>query len=308
MSESTSAEALFRANKRRKIYRKRNVDDEDNEDPPEMRETKDPESPAQEETQTVKRPATRKYGIGFSTAGNKAVPEEGTIAQTAMVPFQSEDDDSSAAHDRFIKPAGKAAVVEDKHLTAYVDSKLAELRYSASTPNANQTESVSVNSFKHIATQGDIGADGEQTSTSNALTGQQPGQRNAQRVRPTKQRRGPPQRDAHDIARDAMVDQIMRESQVPIYEQSNSKANEVQPGDFDADAAAEEAFRAEFLRSLEEQQNRRRPAAPPVQQRGAPPVPTGPKLGGSRAQREKMKAIEEAKAAGKSVDAVPKRR
>lgn len=133
-------------------------------------------------------------------------------------------------------------------------------------------------------------------------------QRNNQRVRPTKQRRGPPQRGAHDIARDAMVDQIMRESQVPIYDQSSSKDQESQAVGFDADEAAAEAFRAEFLLSLEERQNRRRPAAPPVQQRGAPPVPTGPKLGGSRAQREKMKAIEEAKAGGKSVDAAPKRR
>lgn len=100
----------------------------------------------------------------------------------------------------------------------------------------------------------------------------------------------------------------MRESQVPIYDQTSSKNQQLQSEDFDADEAAAEAFRAEFLLSLEEQQNRRRPAAPPVQQRGAPPVPSGPKLGGSRAQREKMKAIEEAKAAGKSVDAVPKRR
>lgn len=106
-----------------------------------------------------------------------------------------------------------------------------------------------------------------------------------------------------------MVDKIMQESQVPIYDKPNTKTQEMQSKGFDADEAAAEAFRAEFLLSLEEQQNhRRRPAAPPAQQRGAPPVPTGPKLGGSRAQREKMKAIEEAKAAGKSVDAMPKRR
>lgn len=151
---------------------------------------------------------------------------------------------------------------------------------------------------------------GEESSSLNTALGeqQQSRQRSNQRVRPTKQRRGPPQRDAHDIARDAMVDQIMRESQVPIYDHPNSKSHDKQSEDFDADEAAAAAFRAEFLLNLEGQQNRRRPAAPPVQQRGAPPIPTGPKLGGSRAQREKMKAIEEAKAAGKGVDAVPKRR
>lgn len=139
------------------------------------------------------------------------------------------------------------------------------------------------------------------------LSGNHPRQRN-QRGKPFKSRRGPLERDAHTIARDAMVEQIMRESQVPIYDQSSSKTQDLRPEGFDADEAAAEAFRAEFLLSLQERQSRRRPAAPPAQQRGAPPVPTGPKLGGSRAQREKMKAIEEAKAAGKTVDSVPKRR
>lgn len=140
------------------------------------------------------------------------------------------------------------------------------------------------------------------------LGGPKPKQRNNQRGKQARPRRGPPQRDADTITRDAMVDQIMRESQVPIYDQPTSKTQDMQAEGFDADEAAAQAFRAEFLLSLAERQNRRRPAAPPAQQRGAAPVPTGPKLGGSRAQREKMKAIEEAKAAGKSVDSVPKRR
>ena len=90
-----------------------------------------------------------------------------------------------------------------------------------------------------------------------------------------------------------MVDRIMQESQVPMYDRPSAGANSI-----DSDEAAAEAFKAEFLAGLEEQ-NRRKPLAPPPAARGAQNAApaTGPKLGGSRQQREKMKAIEEAKAA-----------
>lgn len=127
-------------------------------------------------------------------------------------------------------------------------------------------------------------------ATSNA---QRRAQAHADRIR-NKQRRRQPQIDPSAMARDAMVDRIMQESQVPMYDRPAAAATGI-----DSDEAAAEAFKAEFLASLEDQ-NRRRPPAPPPAQRGAAnsAVPaTGPKLGGSRQQREKMKAIEEAKAA-----------
>lgn len=125
MSEATSSagEALFRANKRRKIYRKRNVDDETDEGSLRNEDPNGLDSKSQQGTATVRRPAARKYGIGFSTAGSKTIPEEMPATTTAMVAFQPEQDDDQAAHDRFVKPAGKTAVVEDKHL--YVFSKTA---------------------------------------------------------------------------------------------------------------------------------------------------------------------------------------
>lgn len=122
MSDSIGAptDAVFRANKRRKIYRKRNVDDEDDGVSLPTEGASDVGSEAQQRTQTVKRPVAKKYGIGFSTAGSKALPEETTPTVTAMVPFQGPElDDDQAANDRFVKPAGKTAVVEDKHLYVF---------------------------------------------------------------------------------------------------------------------------------------------------------------------------------------------
>lgn len=116
--------------------------------------------------------------------------------------------------------------------------------------------------------------------------------------RPAKLRRQrqPPARSEADVARDSMIDQIMREGQVPIYDRpdpTSVQAVQSTGAGLDRDAAAAAAFRAEFLAAAEERNLQRRPPAPPTVGGSL-----GPKLGGSRAQRERMKALEEAK--GKS--------
>ena len=112
--------------------------------------------------------------------------------------------------------------------------------------------------------------------------------------RPTKRRR-PAQRDQTDMARDSIIDQIMQESQVPLYDRSGSHTP---ADDVDNDAATAEAFKAQLLAEMEEQNRRRPPPHNPAAK--GEKVSHGPKLGGSRAQREKMRAAEEAKSsAGK---------
>jgi hypothetical protein len=66
----------------------------------------------------------------------------------------------------------------------------------------------------------------------------------------------------------------------------------------DPDAAAAEAFKADFLAQAEARNlSRRQPAvnASAGSAGAAGAVPSGPKLGGSRAARERMRAMEEAK-------------
>ena len=136
---------------------------------------------------------------------------------------------------------------------------------------------------------------------SNASTGPrtyQEAQSRSERVyqRPTK-RRPRPIRDQTDVARDSMIDQLMRENQVPLYDRSisNTPGPEDQAaGDVDNDAAAAEAFKAQLLADLEAQKRRK----PATASKNPGASQTGPKLGGSRAQREKMRALEEAKASG----------
>jgi len=107
-----------------------------------------------------------------------------------------------------------------------------------------------------------------------------------------RRRRHPPARSEADIARDTMIEQIMKESQVPLYDRPYTQlqsAHAISDDQADRDDAAAAAFRAEFLAAAEERNLSRRAPAPPTV--GAS---HGPKLGGSRAQRERMKAAEEA--------------
>lgn len=53
----------------------------------------------------------------------------------------------------------------------------------------------------------------------------------------------------------------------------------------DADSAMAEEFRRDFLESLENNRNARKPVAPPS---GTKDVPKGPKMGGSRSARAAM--------------------
>lgn len=96
-------------------------------------------------------------------------------------------------------------------------------------------------------------------------------------------------RSETDVARDSLIDQIMRESTVPMYDRqpTTEQQRDVADGEVDNDAAAAAAFKADFLASMEEKKLSRRP--PPT----STATQNGPKLGGSRSAREKMRALEE---------------
>lgn len=187
---------------------------------------------------------------------------------------------------------------------AYVDSKLVELR-SASIAGLQSGQSPD----EHDPTSGSGGLVPPRTATNRATVGvveevdlsSRVGITSSSRPQPrpttsSRPRRQPASRGGNDMVRDALVDQIMRESQVPLYDHSSalySPAGGENDDGVDNDTAVAEAFKAEFLAQMEARQ-RRRPPPPPTGGKGAVAVSSGPKLGGSRSQREKMKALEEA--------------
>jgi len=96
-----------------------------------------------------------------------------------------------------------------------------------------------------------------------------------------------------------MVDQILRESQLNIYEPSasTSTTKSVSDDNQDADERMAEEFKRNFYAAAEERAVRRA-APPPPPTFGANKLESikGPKLGGSRSQRAAMHAAEKAKA------------
>ncbi|KXS95065.1 hypothetical protein AC579_2111 [Pseudocercospora musae] len=307
MSESVDApaHALFRPSKRRKVFRKRNLGEAQEEEeaamgnaPPKERNGNDGRDDVEESSSVssaIRRPTAKKHGIGFggSGSGTSAAMKEASSADHALVPRESQVS-AAAKADRFVKPMGKAEVIEDKHLAAFVDSKLAELRSpkaaSASKINENkgQPESDILEPF-----QAEGSAQLEPKAPSSNAERNKDYLTRAQRKREKALRRHP-KRDENDVVRDDMIDQIFREGQVPMYDQAQSNAAAYTDDDLDHDEAAARAFKAQFLADMEMKHRRKPPPSSTTTKRAAH-ASTGPKLGGSRSMREKMKALEASK-------------
>ena len=188
---------------------------------------------------------------------------------------------------------------------AFIDSKLAELRSSTATPVGGasgssmapkvlEEESQGDQSIPAHAQPGDVSRGGGQRLMPETTgISEQIQQRESQSQRPrARPRRPPAMRDESAVARESLVDQILRESAVPLYDRSTSSTTYAANEGTSNEEAVANAFKEEFLAQAELHKRRKPPAAPP--QKGAAPVSNGPKLGGSRSQREKMKAAEEA--------------
>lgn len=129
MGDAESSEPLFRANKRRKVVRKRtdipdesqNTADVDHE-AAEISNQADPV--ADSSTAAIRfqrKPIGRKHGIAFaSTEGRNGAQEENE--DRAIVLASASEGQDAPGNDRFTKPTGRIAVTEDKHMyVAHMD-------------------------------------------------------------------------------------------------------------------------------------------------------------------------------------------
>jgi hypothetical protein len=182
---------------------------------------------------------------------------------------------------------------------AYVDSKLARL-----TPSHEASTQTSTPAEHNITSSTAAHQDKAQFSASHGHL-QQVDVANPTSTTTTTRRQKPPRkphwrnrRNSADLARDAMVDQILRESQLNIYEPSASTSATKPASDDnqDADERMAEEFKRNFYAAAEDRAIRRT-APPPPPTFGANKLESikGPKLGGSRSQRAAMHAAEKAK-------------
>jgi len=104
-------------------------------------------------------------------------------------------------------------------------------------------------------------------------------------------------RTSEDVKRDALVESLMRESQLGLYEgngsaPSNGQKHDSDAGaDDDADERAAEEFKREFLEAASSRRDHNL-AQQKAKGDAADDKLKGPKLGGSRSQRARMHAIE----------------
>ncbi|KAF3275169.1 hypothetical protein TWF132_002985 [Orbilia oligospora] len=113
---------------------------------------------------------------------------------------------------------------------------------------------------------------------------------------PKKKKRGKRRRNSMDIERDKLVEEVLKESRLDIYEELDPATNKAQTeeDDYAADDRIAEQFRREFMDALNA---RRRGRTNNNKKKDDPKRPRGPKLGGSRAARAAMRESE--RAAGK---------
>jgi len=193
---------------------------------------------------------------------------------------------------------------------AYVDSKLARLTpsHEASTSTTNQSSTpADTTSASTAAMQQPADPTSVARGHLDEVDINQPTlPTNTTTSRPSKRPRKPwhNRRNSASLARDAMVDQILRESQLNIYEPSSSAVPQGSTSTAADTEDADERMAAEFQRNFyaqAEERAVRRVAAPPPPTFGANKLESlkGPKLGGSRSQRAAMHAAEKAKGAKK---------
>ncbi|KAL2866366.1 telomere length and silencing 1 family protein [Aspergillus lucknowensis] len=97
-------------------------------------------------------------------------------------------------------------------------------------------------------------------------------------------------RTSEDIERDRLVEEVLRESKMDVYDEPEEE--EAAVDDQAADDRVAEQFRREFLDAI---QSRRRVARTKTatKQPGKAEAPKGPKLGGSRSARAAMREMQE---------------
>ena len=330
----TNEGPVFRASKRRKYSRKRRDDDELSDEDVATRtasatvasgkQHQDVEAETREGSVALShvRPlGSRKGGVAFSSTRNTNDSGTNSAVDSNAPPTPLNPVEHAQA--RFVAPTGHIASADDKHMCAsflniyhpqvaektndprmaYVDSKLTRLTPSheattqssilaeptdapRATLHQNETQFSASHSHLH-----DVDVTNPTTTTTTTST--------TRRQKPPRKPHWRNRRNSADIARDAMVDQILRESQLNIYEPSasTSVAKPASDDNQDADERMAEEFKKNFYAAAEERAVRRT-APPPPPTFGANKLESikGPKLGGSRSQRAAMHAAEKAKA------------
>ncbi|KAI1279187.1 P-loop containing nucleoside triphosphate hydrolase protein [Xylaria sp. FL0933] len=232
----------------------------------------------------------------------------------------------AAANKRFAPQTGLSGEILNKHMEEYIEAELAKRHYMASEPQRSHSSNQPGGSAAHNESTADKGEEkhtaltgklfevdlgDEVRSRNKAMTDRatrklqglevedEESAERRKRVRLGKD--GKPwrprnRRNSDDIKRDQLVEEILRENRLDVYETPTPPPG-ANAGEEEEDGAADdriaEEFRREFLDAMAERQRRKKPVGPPSKP-GAKKdeeVLKGPKLGGSRNTRAAMRDL-----------------
>ncbi|KAG8165207.1 hypothetical protein KVR01_005482 [Diaporthe batatas] len=272
---------------------------------------------------------TRLKGVGFRPEGTSKVPEEANQEQSLVLKDDPNGADSMdyGVSRRFAPQAGLVGELVNKHMEEYIESELAR-RHAAEKATEAENQQPQHQQQSSRAT-GSLIADptkqlGERPTMHGKLQevdlGEEVRMRNANMTEQARRRlageaiddddsdsrkrvrigkdgkpwRGRKRRGSDDVKRDQLVEELMRENRLDVYDVPAQPEASGEPGfDEAADEKIAEQFRREFMDAMSERRHQRRKAAPQPSRPGAKQeeVLKGPKLGGSRNARAAMRDL-----------------
>ncbi|KAJ5234459.1 uncharacterized protein N7469_003627 [Penicillium citrinum] len=314
-------ESLFRPTKRRKFIRRRQDDaPEDSEsmvatgakDQGQAKQDHDEATLQFSDIARIRRPnPARKGGIGFSTTSRSS--RDGSRQTTVATAEDREKERVQAMADRFTGNSGQTVDV-NRHMMAYIDSEMAK-RYRRSPQPENdedkQLDSIQIAEKPSIPGQPlerqpaslgrlheiDLGEEAKlrniarTEAATRKLTDDEPrgiGEPQANRTgTEEKAWRNRKRRTSADIERDRLVEEVLRESKLDVYDEPE---DETQLDDQAADDRVAEQFRRDFMDAIQSRRRQRTNTKPANNNKVEPPK--GPKLGGSRSARAAMREMQ----------------
>ncbi|KAG8532694.1 uncharacterized protein KY384_002571 [Bacidia gigantensis] len=270
----------------------------------------------------------KKAGVEFtsSTALSRYPPPPSDAIMIRPEDTSPANLDSMAS--RFAPQTGHVTEETDKHMTAYIDAELAKRRQQSQpatecpplspngtpvSPTPNPRNPASSGKLHEI----DLGPDAKALNiarTQAAISGYQPPPPPPKPPKPRIGRNGKTYipklrprntRNSADVERDRVVEELLRENRLEsVYDEpargDGQAATATGSGDGgESDGAADERlaeqFRREFLDAMSQRKEKaNKVPAPPGAGKPGDEKSKGPKLGGSRSERAKMREREEA--------------
>ncbi|KAL4927426.1 telomere length and silencing 1 family protein [Aspergillus undulatus] len=318
MEADSNPKVLFRPLKRRKFHRRRPQATDSQQEIQALNEDNSASPTPQDDSESVQTAdslrrlrlaRSRKGGIEFSTVARPTADQEQQTTVSTATEEDIENERIRAMCDRFTGYTGGTVDV-DKHMMAYIESEMAKRNsrgglgaVSGSVPaaqsEANNHPSTSDLPGREPASLGklheiDLGQEAKlhniaRTEEATKRLNGEDDEPSAESLPSSKPSRYRKRRTSEDIQRDRLVEEVLRESKLDVYDEPEEE--EVAADDQAADDRVAEQFRRDFMDAI---QSRRRVArTKPTKQPGKAEAPKGPKLGGSRSARAAMREMQE---------------